>query len=67
MPPQRQLPRQKLGEAAKMAGVSAQKIRHDERVGLFPVAAHAESGCRQYADKDVDRLRFITMLESARP
>ncbi|MBW8760760.1 MAG: MerR family DNA-binding transcriptional regulator [Burkholderiales bacterium] len=56
MPPQRKLPRQNLGEAAKAFGLSARTIRHDERVGLFPEAAHAESGCRQYADKDVNTL-----------
>lgn len=49
-----------IGEAAKAAGVSAKMIRHYESVGLFPEAARTASGYRQYSDKEVGTLRFIS-------
>lgn len=48
-----------IGEAAAAAGVSTKMIRHYEQIGLVPAAARADSGYRQYSERDVSILRFI--------
>lgn len=48
-----------IGEAAKAAGVSAKMIRHYETVGLIPLPVRRDSGYRDYAADDVNRLRFV--------
>ena len=48
-----------IGQAAQAAGVSAKMIRHYEQIGLVPAATRAESGYRQYTERDVSLLRFI--------
>jgi MerR family copper efflux transcriptional regulator len=48
-----------IGEASKVAGVSAKMIRHYEGVGLVPKARRTDSGYRQYTDGDIHTLRFI--------
>jgi len=48
-----------IGGLAKAAGVNIDTIRYYERYGLLPRAPRRESGYREYAGADLDRLRFI--------
>lgn len=49
----------RIGELAKKAGVNPKTVRYYEEIGLLPPAPRTESGYRQYADKDAERLEFI--------
>lgn len=48
-----------IGQAAQRAGVSARMVRHYESLGLIPAVVRADSGYRQYSDREVHTLRFI--------
>ena len=48
-----------IGRLAKEAGVNIDTIRYYERHGLLPRAVRRESGYRQYAADDIERLTFI--------
>lgn len=48
-----------IGEAARLAGVSAKMVRHYESIELLPRVARTDSGYRQYTGRDVHTLRFI--------
>ena len=50
----------KIGEASAASGCHLETIRYYERVGLLAPPERTEGGYRQYADSDVQRLRFIT-------
>jgi MerR family copper efflux transcriptional regulator len=50
----------KIGQAAASSGVSERMIRHYEKIGLISAAARRDSGYRDYDDRDVHTLRFIS-------
>jgi MerR family copper efflux transcriptional regulator len=46
-------------ELARLCGVSADTIRHYEKVGVLPPADRGANGYRRYARDTVDRVRLI--------
>ena len=49
----------RIGELAKLSGVSADTIRYYERIGLLPQAARTPSGYRDYGESSVHRVRLV--------
>ena len=49
----------RIGEAAKLSGVSSKMIRHYEEIGLVPSAGRRGNAYRDYGDADVQRLAFV--------
>lgn len=58
MPPHR-IEAIRIGEAARLSGVSVKMIRHYEAIGLIPSAARQASNYRHYDGGDVHRLTFV--------
>ncbi|MGD0191463.1 MAG: MerR family transcriptional regulator [Rhizomicrobium sp.] len=48
-----------IGELATCAGVNIQTLRFYEREGLIPKPPRTRSGYREYAARDLARVRFI--------
>jgi MerR family transcriptional regulator, mercuric resistance operon regulatory protein len=49
----------KSGDVARLAGLSADTLRHYEKRGLLPKALRTEGGYRLYPPETLDRLRTI--------
>lgn len=49
----------RIGELAERAGVSADSVRHYERLGLLPPAARTDGGYRLFPPAAVDRVQLI--------
>ena len=47
------------GRIARLTGLSADSIRHYERVGILPRAVRTESGYRQYGEDALQRVRLV--------
>jgi DNA-binding transcriptional MerR regulator len=47
------------GELAKVAGVSTDTLRHDERLGVLPAARRRANGYREYGPDAIEHLRLV--------
>lgn len=56
----------KIGELSKRTGLSVSAIRFYERQGLLCEPERRESGYREYADADVQRVRLIAVARKQR-
>lgn len=54
----------RIGEAARLTGLSAAGIRHYEREGLLPEPVRSDSRYRLYGEADLHRLRFIRLCRA---
>lgn len=49
-----------IGEAAERSGVSAKTIRYYEQIGLIPPAQRRNNNYRDYDERDIQTLLFIS-------
>src|SRR5471032_1422807 len=49
----------RIGELARRTGVSADTIRHYERLGLLPTPARTRAGYRQHSPSIVERVQLV--------
>lgn len=59
-----QSPHHRIGEAARLSGVSVANIRYYEREGLLAQGARADNRYRLYSDAEVHRLRFVRLCRA---
>lgn len=48
-----------IGQAAKLAGISAKMVRYYEQTGLLPKAKRTDAGYRRYTLSDVESFHLI--------
>ncbi len=56
--------RLRIGEVARLVGVTPKTVRHYEKIGLLPPAARSDSGYRLYSANDLLRLHRVKKLRS---
>jgi DNA-binding transcriptional MerR regulator len=49
----------KIGQIAKLSGVSADTIRYYERIGVLPRAARTRAGYREYSESATEQVRLV--------
>lgn len=54
----------RIGDAARLSGVSAANIRYYEKQGLLPQGIRAENSYRLYSYEGVHRLRFVRLCRT---
>ena len=54
----------RIGQAAKLSGLSAPTIRYYEQAGLIKAGTRSENDYRVYDDADVHLLKFIRLCRS---
>lgn len=57
-------PTHRIGDAARLSGVSAANIRYYEKEGLLTAQARADNQYRLYSNEDVHRLRFVRLCRA---
>jgi MerR family transcriptional regulator, thiopeptide resistance regulator len=53
----------KVGELAKLAGLTVRTLRFYDQIGLFSPSGHSVSGYRLYTETDISRLQQILSLK----
>jgi DNA-binding transcriptional MerR regulator len=56
--------RLRIGEVARLVGVTPKTVRHYEKIGLLPHAERSEAGYRLYSADDLLRLHRVKKLRS---
>ena len=56
--------RLRIGEVARLVGMTPKTVRHYEKIGLLPEAERSESGYRLYSADDLLRLNRVKRLRS---
>ena len=59
-----QSPHYRIGDAARLSGVSAANIRYYEKEGLLQPGARGDNSYRFYSETDLHRLRFIRLCRA---
>lgn len=54
----------RIGEIARLAGVSVPAVRYYERLGLLPKAPRTSTGNRRYPHEAVERIQFVKRAQS---
>lgn len=63
-PPASTTPGHRIGEAARLSGVSAANIRYYEKEKLLSAGARGENSYRFYSEAEIHRLRFIRLCRA---
>lgn len=59
-----QSPQHRIGDAARLSGVSAANIRYYEKEGLLRPGVRGDNSYRFYSSADLHRLRFIRLCRT---